>query len=178
MTISRKISEGYNLWLLLLLIGLSACTITPPQTGESVNAPPTPTLLPDGWVDANPVMTGICFESAFDARDTLFVLRDDAELIRFFDLADNSGLCRRDVQRQGFDFSTGRIIAGLWSYGFGCTARHDVTAFNRDPAAQTLTIDLDFVTEGECPYELLRPFWVGVDGVTDYDIVINVTPAG
>ena len=119
-------------------------------------------------------MSGICFEAALDAAGKVFVLRDSRAHIQFYDLADNSQLCRHPVTRNVFEFSSGRILAGLWSYGKGCTAHHDVLAVNRDDAARTLTIQLRFVTEGTCDYELLRPFWIGLDGVSDYQIQINV----
>lgn len=120
------------------------------------------------------VMSGICFEAALDAAGKVFVLRDAQAHIRFYDLADNSQLCRRPVARNAFDFSSGRVLAGLWSQGKGCTARHDVLSVARDDVARTLLIRLNFVTEGDCDYELLRPFWIGLDGVSDYKIDIRV----
>ena len=123
-------------------------------------------------------MSGICFEAALDAAGKVFVLHNPQEHIQFYDLADNSKLCRHPVLRNAFDFSNGRVLAGLWSYGKGCTARHDVLAVNRDDAAKTLTIQLQFVTEGACDYELIRPFWIGLDGVNDYQINIQVAGTG
>jgi hypothetical protein len=119
-------------------------------------------------------MSGICFEAALDTAGDIFVLRDSLAHIRFYDLADNSQLCRRPVTRYPFDFSRGRVLAGLWSDGKGCTARHDVLSVARDDAARTLLIRLKFVTEGSCDYELVRPFWIGLDGVGDYAIDIQV----
>lgn len=130
---------------------------------------------PELWTGENAVMSGICFESALDASGQTFVIRDDRALINFFDLADNSRLCRRSVVRQGFDFSNGRILAGLWSYGFGCTARHELIDLVRDDEGRILTINLRFITEGTCNYELVRPFWIGLEGVSDYEIIITVT---
>lgn len=146
-----------------------APTISPGQP-----VPPGPHGL--AWTDELAVMRGICFESAADAAGRVFVLRSADELSHFFDLADNSRLCRRLVQRGAFDFSTGRILAGTWSYGTGCTARHIVHGVTRDDDARSLTIALTFVTEGECPYELVRPFWIGLDGVSDYAVDIVVQP--
>jgi len=31
-----------------------------------------------------------------------------------------------------------------------------------------------FQTEGDCDYELVRPFWVGIERATDYNIQILV----
>lgn len=147
-----------------------------PQTPVIVRlASPTP--QPDsgyGWVDAAPVMSGICFEAAFDAAGQVFVLRSAEDHIRFYDLADNSGLCPRPVERHPFDFSSGDVLVGLWSAGLGCTARHDVVDVARDDIAQTLTIRLRFVVEGDCPYELVRPFWIVIPGVGTYNITIDV----
>lgn len=162
---------------MIVLIGLSAgCMLTSTPVQQQDNPPVSvPEIPPDGWIDASEILYGICFESAFDAREQVFIFRDEGELIRFFDLADNSGLCRRPVERQMFEFNNGGILAGLWSYGFGCTARHEVTGFVRDDAARTLTITAEFITGGDCPYELLRPFWMGLYGVADYEIILNVT---
>lgn len=126
------------------------------------------------WRDSNAIMSGICFESAYDAAGQVFVVRDAQEHIRFYDLADNSHLCRHPVTRNSFDFSGGSILAGLWSKGEGCTARHDVIGYVRDDAARRLVIRLKFVTEGDCHYDLLRPFWISFDGIPDYAIEIEV----
>lgn len=161
---------------LLMLVGLTlwlnACTLLPPLTNPQPEITPEaqPSEAAFAWTDELAVMQGICFEAAFDARGRVFVLRNEAELTNFFDLADNSRLCRRAVQRHSFDFSSGKILAGLWSYGHGCTARHDVVSIDQDDAARILTMQLQFVTEGTCNYELIRPFWIGLSGVSDYEI--------
>jgi hypothetical protein len=168
---------------LLLILMLNAClalnrgsiTPTPPPQLQPTPSPlPTNTPYPYGWTNENAVMNGICFEAANDAAGQVFVLRTAEAHIRFYDLADNSGLCRHPVTRNPFDFSAGRVLAGLWSAGKGCTARHDILDMIRDDHAKTLLIRLKFVAEGDCPYELVRPFWIGIDGVADYDIQIEV----
>jgi hypothetical protein len=136
-----------------------------------IAASPTP-IYP--WTDENAVMSGICFEAALDAAGKEFVLRDAQAQIQFYDLADNSHLCRRLVTRNPFDFSSGHILVGLWSYGHGCTARHDVLSLSRDDAARTIVIRLRFVTEGTCDYELIRPFWIGLSDISDYQVDIQV----
>ena len=143
------------------------------EVDEATLAPNlTSTPWPYPFSDESAVMSGICFEAALDAANQLFILRNAAEQIAFYDLADNSEFCRHPVTRYPFDFSNGRVLAGLWSYGRGCTARHDVLDVQRDDAAKTLTIHLRFVTEGDCNYELVQPFWMGLDGVQDYDIEV------
>lgn len=134
----------------------------------------TPQVSDRGWTDENSVMNGICFESAFDAVGRVFILRNETELSNFFDLADNSRLCRRPVKRQSFDFSGGRILVGLWSKGIGCTARHDVAQTHQDDEARRFTMTLNLIIEGTCNYELVRPFWIGLSGVTDYEISLVV----
>lgn len=169
-----------NLIVLLLILGgclmLAPLDETPPALPTPVFvATNTPALLTAyGWTDENAVMSGICFEAAYDAAGQVFVLRSAIEHIRFYGMADHSRLCRRAVTRHPFDFSGGRVLAGLWSAGIGCTARHDVLEVARDDSAKTLHIRLRFITEGDCPYELARPFWIGLDGVGDYDISISV----
>ncbi len=163
------------LWLVLVtvvVVPLTGCTIgaVAPDAQQAV---PTDAVQ-DGWVDASPTFYGICFESALDAAGQVFVLRSAEDLIRLYDLADNSGLCERAVGREMYAFSDDTVLIGTWSAGMGCTAHHDVTRFERDDVAQTLTIAAQFITEGDCPYELVRPFWLGLAGVADYDIRLIV----
>ncbi len=115
-------------------------------------------------------MSGICFESANDAARRAFVIRSADELTRFFDLADNSELCRQPVGRGTFDFTNGRILAGTWSRAQGCTAYHQVQSVRRDDTARTLFLFLKLVVDGDCTYELVRPYWIGLSGVSDYDV--------
>lgn len=162
---------------------LAGCILpeSPTQTPADMATPPLPTLAPTAlypWRDENQVMSGICFEAAFDAAGTVYVLRSAEEHIHFYELADNSLLCRHPVTRYPFDFTAGDALAGLWNRGRGCTARYDVLAFNRDDAAQTFTITLRFVVEGDCPYDLVSPFWIGLPGLAAYDIGINVDSGG
>ena len=149
-------------------------TLPAPSPPPTDALPPTPTDLPFPWTDENAVMRGICFEAANDAAGQVFILRNAEAHIQFYDLADSSGLCRLPVTRNEFDFSTGRILVGLWSLGTGCDAFHEVTNILRDDAAHTFTIRLRFVTTGECGYELVQPFWIGLEGMSDYDIRIGV----
>jgi len=161
----------------LVLLGVcSGCGLRPAPSLPITTLPaPTPTIDTFyTWTDEIAVMNGICFESALDAVGRIFVLKNDEALSRFYDLADNSRLCRRPVRRNPFDFSSGRVLAGLWRYGVGCTARHDVINVQRDDAAKTILITLHFVTEGDCRYELVRPFWIGLVAAVDYDISIVV----
>jgi hypothetical protein len=168
--------------VLLLAILLAACSLTGPEriviTATSLPPTTTPaqtfTPSPYPWTDENAVMGGICFEAALDASGELFVLRNAANLIEFYDLADNSQFCRRPVTRYPFDFSDGPVLAGLWSSGRGCTARHDVLDVQRDDAEKTLMIRLRFVTEGDCNYELVQPFWIGLAGMQAYEIEVVV----
>lgn len=166
-----------------LIFMLPACTaVAPPMPATTaVTAVPlvplTPTLFLTTtptypWTDENAIMSGICFEAALDASGRVFVLRSGEDHIRFYDQADNSDLCRQPVTRYPFDFNGGRVLAGLWDYGRGCTARHDVVGVERDDAARTFSIRLRFVTEGDCDYELVRPFWVGLVGLSDYTVTI------
>lgn len=157
-----NIGLSWGLWWVCLLLG--ACQFTYMPRPDAVD-----------FEAANDVVAGICFEAAWDAAGQVFVLRSTADHIRFYDLADNSQLCRRPVERVPFDFD-GRVLVGLWSRGTGCTARHDIRAVTRDDAARVVAFVVDFVTAGDCGYDLLRPFWLALDGITDYDVIIDVTP--
>lgn len=136
-------------------------------------AVPLPTETPL-WADAARVMNGLCFEAVNDAAGRAFVIRSEAELTEFYDLADHSELCRRPVRRESFDFSGGRTLVGVWSRGVGCTARHEVTSARRDDVARTYSITLRLLVEGSCAYELVRPFWIALDDVAGYDIRLLV----
>lgn len=143
-----------------------------PQIPTAASPVITPTENPYPWTDEIPTMFGICFQAALDAADQVFVLRSAEEHIRFYDLADNSQLCSRPVERTPFNFDAGdRVLAGLWSDGIGCRARHDVLDYAEIEG--TLRIDLQFVIEGDCNYELVRPYWIGVDGVGNVEITVS-----
>jgi hypothetical protein len=119
-------------------------------------------------------MNGLCFESVYDAAGRTFVIRSADELAQFYDLADNSQLCRRPVRRASFDFSGDRILVGMWSRAVGCTAQHRVVSTIRDDQARTVLITLRLMVEGVCNYELVRPFWISLSGVAEYDVRLVV----
>ncbi len=151
-----------------MAILLSACM---PQ----IVTPHPPTQNPALWVDESAVVSGICFEAAFDAAGQIFIVRDAEEHIHFYDLADNSRLCRHPVTRLPFDFNGERVLAGLWSKGIGCSAHHNLTQFERDDSARRVVIQLEFITEGDCNYELIRPFWLGIPNAAEYEIEFVVS---
>jgi hypothetical protein len=167
--------RGLLLWTLLL----AGCELTsgllPTDSLPASTAIPTTTPVAAVALEQSDVMRGICFEAAFDAADQVFVLRSAEEHIRFYDLADNSRLCSQPVERVSFDFDSGRILAGLWNKGIGCTARHVIDDVIRDDDAKQVILNVRFITEGDCGYELVRPFWLALDGVADYAIDIRMT---
>jgi hypothetical protein len=177
-----KSSEFLKLgWLIAALVsgcGLVESRPTPPPSPlPTVTIQPTATAIPTPaypWTDENAVLNGICFEAALDAAGQVFVLRRPEDLLNLYDLADNSQLCRHPVPRQPFDFAEGRVLAGLWSAGRGCTAHHEVLSIERDDSARTLTIHLRLITDGACTYELVRPFWIGMDRVSDFTIDLKL----
>ena len=178
---------------LIFILSITGCSLVRPQdvitpiivVVPSVTPIPTETppvispsgslLLPGKMQDVLPIMSGICFESAWDAAGQVFVFRSAEDHIRFYDLADHSELCRRPVTRYPFDFSDGSTLAGLWSRGSGCTAWHEVIAYERDDPAKTIQITVKFRTDGNCPYELVRPFWVRIPDSQEYEIHIELT---
>ena len=150
-----------------------AVTSTFPVLPTATPAPIIPSATPQPWQNANDIMRGICFESALDAVGNIFVIRNNEELIRFYDLADQSRLCPRKVRREIFDFSDGRILFGLWTSGMGCTANHEVMEFNRNETEKTISVQLRFFTQGDCNYELVRPFWVSVNDAQEHKVNIS-----
>lgn len=187
-------------WYLAIILSLSACFVlpdtaqqatrpsitiasvtpdlTPQMTATSTPAPLAPTTppdaFPDGVYDALPVSMGICFEGAWDAAAQVFILRNAEEHIQFYNLADNSGLCRRPVERVPFDFSGGDVLVGTWNRGTGCIAQHEITAYERNDSTQTIMIDAQFSTDGDCPYELVRGLWLGIANARAYTINLTV----
>jgi hypothetical protein len=174
---------------LALALLLSGCYLTPiggEPTRPSITLPsqtPPPVEanaavlanLPAGLYDALPVMQGICFEAAWDAAGQIFILRSSEEHIRFYDLVDNSRLCRHPVERLPFDFSTGDVLAGLWTRGSGCKASYSISNFQRDDNARIIRVQAFFATEGACPYELVRGLWLGIPNAQDYQISIEIS---
>lgn len=180
MTSSSALRTAIWLLVLALLAGCDALSFYETAIPAASPSAPGPTPLPGGLTDERAVVGGICFESAFDAAGRVFVLRSPAELAWLFDSSDASGFCRRPSARGGFDFGgdprPARALAGLWSRGLGCTADHVIDAVEIDPTARTFTVRLRFVTAGDCPYELVRPFWIGITGYNEYDIRLIVEP--
>lgn len=168
--------------LILVCVALVACNLhaplppAPDATAEAtaeVIVLPTVTLVSD-WVDASGLVSGVCFEAAFDAAGQIFILRNAADLTNFYNQVDNSNLCRRAITRQTFDFSRGDVVVGLWSVGAGCAARHDVFAFERDNDPEEIRLILGLDTQGTCNYELVRPFWVSFPDAQDHEITVSV----
>ncbi len=171
-----------------VMIAASACgtQITPPSITDVpyllTPVYPSPALTDDSpavtngviWVDASAVFEGLCFESVYDAAGQIFTLRADTDVTALFDLADNSQLCRRSVVRGTFDFAGGRVLIGTWSRGDGCSARHDIIDIDRDDVARVVAIQAQFITDGTCNYELVRPLWIALENITDYDIRLRV----
>ncbi|MEL6149141.1 MAG: hypothetical protein AAFV33_22170 [Chloroflexota bacterium] len=134
-------------------------------------ATPTVTPVPLPWTDELFTMYGICFEAALDVAGEIVVLRSADEHIAYYNRVDASGLCRRPVERAPFEFADGaRVLAGTWSVGTGCTAEHEVVSWMQED--DTLRVTVRFVTEGDCNYELVRPFWIGVDDVENVEITV------
>lgn len=117
---------------------------------------------------------GICFEAAWDAAGTAFIIQNDAQLQAFYEGVDHSQLCRHPIVRQPFDFSNGQVLVGLWSKGQGCKAHYDVLSVDKDDTAKTIVISLQFITEGTCNYELVRGFWVGLEAAAGYNVNIRI----
>jgi hypothetical protein len=77
------------------------------------------------------------------------------------------------VERFPFDFSQGDVLAGLWKRGTGCKAGHEISDYQRNDVEGIIQIEVQFFTEGDCNYELVRGFWLGVTNAQDYEITIN-----
>ena len=175
---------------LLILLVCGGCLMTAqqpqpqpegsPTYGPVVQQTPAPQVTPTAtastpWTDENAHVRGVCFEAAWDAAEQIFTIRSAEDHIRFYDQVDNSQLCRRPIAREPRDFSDGYVIAGFWNRGMGCKADHIVTRYNRDDDARRILFVVTFATLGECNYELVRPFWVGLEAAADYEITFVVS---
>ena len=167
-------------WLGLLLtsgcirlerINTETPTAVEAPTAQSILASPTPHY---GWTDANDLVAGVCFESALDAAGRVFRIPNASALEAFYSEVDHSQLCEDSVNRVAYPFSNNDMIVGLWSKGIGCTARHEVQNVRRDDAQKQEAIQLLFITEGDCPYELVQPFWIALPQAADFNIQIEV----
>ena len=134
-------------------------------------APPTPNF---GWVDVNYLMEGVCFEAAVNAAGQVIRIPNANALDAFYTQIDRSQLCEDSVARVSYPFNEGEIIVGLWSSGMGCTARYVMQNVQRDDAQKQEAIQLQFVTEGDCPYELVEPFWIALPQSADFNVQIAV----
>jgi hypothetical protein len=180
---SLLIRMVFSVFLLILCTGCFldvTQTVSPTRAAvvlPSVTAPPTIetslNTLPDNLYDALGVMQGICFEAAWDAAGRIFIMRSAEEHIQFYDDADNASLCRHAVERYPFDFSGGDVLAGLWNRAMGCKASHEVIDYQRDESTKTIQITVRFITEGNCSYELVRGFWVGILNAQDFEIIVE-----
>lgn len=174
------------IWLGLLLT--SACIrLERIPTATPVSIQPTivqstqtlaPTNTPDyGWEDVNYLMESVCFEAAMNVAGQVFKISDANALQAFYTQLDRNQTCEDPINRVAYPFNNNESIVGLWSEGIGCTARHEVQNVQRDDTQRQETIQLQFVTEGNCPYELLQPFWIAVPQSTGYNFHIEVQPA-
>ncbi|MBA3869940.1 MAG: hypothetical protein H0X30_12405 [Anaerolineae bacterium] len=153
-------------------------TATPPAV-QMPTIQPTPinivTATPDyGWTDVSSIMEGVCFEAALNTAGRVFSISNATALDAFYSQIDQSQLCEDPVIRVDYPFNNGEIIVGLWSSGTGCTARHDVQSVRRDDAQKQEAIQLQFVTEGDCPYDLVQPFWIALPQSIGFNIQIDV----
>ncbi len=171
------------IWLSLLLTSgcirlerISTDTPTPvPPTFIQSTQVPAATSTPDyGWEDVSYLVDSICFEAALNIAGQVFKITDTYTLEALYTRIDRSKICDDAVKHINFEFSNGETIVGLWSAGTGCNARHDVQSVYRDDTQQQETIQLRFITEGDCPYELLQPFWIALPRTTGFTIQLEV----
>jgi hypothetical protein len=170
-------------WLAILLtsgcirlepINTDTPTVVEVSTEQSALASPTPNF---GWTEVNDLMEGVCFEAALNAAGQVFRIPNANALDEFYSQIDRSQLCEDPVNRVAYPFNDNEMIVGLWSSGMGCTARHEVQNVQRDDAQKQEAIQLQFTTEGDCPYELVQPFWIALPQSADFNVQIEVQAA-
>lgn len=152
-----------NLMIVLVLMGLAACTfpIASPQIGPLM-APSTPLAPQPIWQDVQNLLEGVCLSWQLDQVGREFVIADAHAHIAFYNEVDESGLCRFPVARNPFDFEQGAILIGAFNIGTGCTATAEPLALVVDHDAQTVTMQARWGVSGECDYRLSRPLWLSI----------------
>lgn len=146
----------FTLRLLCLACGLVACNLD--DVAPRTTIAPSPT-----YQDAADLMTGVCFEAALQLSNITYTLQDPDELTRFYDRIDSLEVCRRPIFRADFP-ANGGVVIGRWDAGRGCTAQHEVIT------QDGVRLALQFTTSGDCPYELIRPFWILTESVQAIDV--------
>lgn len=137
-----------------------------------------PTSTPDyGWKDASFLVEGVCFEAALKVAGQIFTIPDANALARFYSQIDRNHACEDPVVPISYPFNEGDVIVGLWSAGTGCTAQHLVQGVQRDDIQRQETIHLQLMTAGECPYELLQPFWIVIPQSAGFIIQVDIQTA-
>jgi hypothetical protein len=170
------------IWLGLLLtsgcIRLERITDTPSPTQPTIVESTqiiSATSTPDyGWKDVSHLMEGVCFEAAMNVAGQVFKIADANGLAAFYSQIDRDHICEDLISPMTYLFNNNEVIVGLWSAGTGCTAEYVVQSVQRDDAQRQETIHLQFITKGDCPYELLQPFWVAIPQAASFNIQLEV----
>jgi len=171
-------NTGWGIVIYALVILLTGCNLDVSPSGEPT--PPATQITPSAielnlpWQPMRYTVDNVCFEYAQSVATQVFTLRSAEDHIRFYDAIDDSQICRRPIERVPVNFNGGFLIIGLWTPASGCTGRHDLLRFRQDDNAKSIEIELKFVAVGTCNYELLVPFWIGLDGAADYDVTVSV----
>ncbi len=171
------------IWLGLLLtsgcIRLERISTATPVLVEPTVVQSTPAIAPTstpdyGWKDVSYLMETVCFEAAMHVAGQVFKIADTNALNTFYMQLDRDQGCEDPINTMTYPFNDGEVIIGLWSAGMGCNARHEVHNVTRDDTKRQETIQLQFIIEGECPYELLQPFWIALPQSAGFNIQIEV----
>ena len=125
--------------------------------------------------DEKALFHDVCFVAAEAFTRQTIVLRNANQLRQFH--AQLAARCRLTVSEPEFDFTSGRILFGLWSAGEGCGANHLLTDYERDAGANRIRVQAIAFTFGACPYELLRPLWLSAPGDAHTRIELQVSAA-
>lgn len=125
--------------------------------------------------DEKALFHDVCFTAAASFTRQAIVLRHESHLRQFH--ARLAARCRLTVSEPQFDFTSGRILFGLWSAGAGCGANHLLTHYERDEGANRIRVRAISFTFGACPYELLRPLWLSAPGDAHTRVELQVSSA-
>ncbi len=104
----------------------------------------------------------------------VFKIADVKALNTFYTQLERNQPCEDPLNHITYPFNNAEVIVGLWSAGIGCNARYEVQNVQRDDTQRQETIQLQLIIEGDCPYELLQPFWIAIPQSVGYNIQIEV----
>lgn len=151
--------------------------VLPGDVEPSAAATPDPLYAGQPYQDARSIFAGVCFNYWVEQTNRLFIITSDYEHIAFYNEVDESELCRFPVIRQPFNFEQGGILLGAVNVDVGCWAYTNPIELVTDHEARRVIMRVGWGADGDCGYQLVRPFWVSIPRPPEgYTITLEAVP--